>query len=272
MSEETRRRVAEAMTALVHPIPVNMRMYLKNLSAEAPMLRNEDLWESDRDAIRANVAKEMAKTGQPSGSIYYGGYGKEATRIQEPSETEASVLYDSITNPAYRMETTLGRAQYKALPKGYTEISDAYDFGETGNLRNYMKAYGGVGKASLDAYRQVGPLGPLHLLGDFIRPQGTGKPYTMILPPKVGIDIHPREIAQTEPTDIPLEIRMAQRPEGPSQRTFAEKVAQIRGVPLSQEGIGYAMLEREQLDAAKQAAREKELYKQRPQYTIQQKQ
>jgi hypothetical protein len=261
-------RVAAAMmTALAHPIPVNMRMFAKNFGAESPILRNEDLWESDRDAIRANVAKETEKTGQPSGVISYDGYGKESTRVEEPSETLGTILYDSMTNPTYRMETTLGKAQYKSLPKGYTEISDTYDFGEPGSARKYIEALG-VGRASFDTYRAMGPLGPLHMIGDLIRPQGTGKPFTMIIPPKVGMDIHPREIAQTEPTDIPLEMRMAQRPEGPSRRTYPEKVAEIRGVPLSQEGIGYAILEREQLAAKEQAAQERELYKQRHQYGI----
>ena len=272
MSEETRRRVAEAMTALVHPIPVNMRMYMNNFREHPTPLRNEDLWESDRDAIRANVMKEMKKAGQPSGVISYEGYGGESTRVEGPSETLGTVVYDSMTNPAYRMETTLGEARYKALPKGYTEISDAYDFAAPpGKARQYIESKGGVGGAFLDAYRSVGPLGPLNLLGGLVRPQGAGKPYTMIIPPKVGMDIHPREIAQTEPTDIPLEIRMAQRPEGPSRRTYPEKVAEITKVPMSQEDIGYAILEREQFEAEKQAARERAWYEQRPQYGIRQK-
>ena len=246
-------------------------MFAKNFRVEPPILRNEDLWDSDRDAIRDNVAKEIKKTGQPSGVISYDGYGEEGTRVEEPTETLGTVLYDSMTNPMYRMETTLGKARYKSLPNGYTEISDAYDFKEhPGVIRQAIKSKG-VGGVFLDAYRSMGPLGPLNMLGGLVRPQGTGKPYTMIIPPKVGMDIHPREIAQTKPTDIPLEIRMAQRPEGPPQRTYPEKVARIRGVPLSQEGIGYAILEREQRAAREQAARERAWYEQRPQYGIRQK-
>ena len=271
---------ADAMTALVHPIPVNIRMFLNNFREHPAPLRDEDLWKSDREAIR-HATTESEKRDQkthkwswelPPGSIGYGDYGNETVTFESPSESVASILYNSFTNPAYRMETTLGKAKFRKDPSGQIEIKDAYDFKALpGVARQYIESHGGAVKSFIGAIADVGPLGPLNLLGGLVRPEGTGKPYTMTIPSNVGMDTHPREIAQTEPTDIPLKIRMAQRPEGPPQRTYSEKVAEITKVPMSQEDIGYAILEREQRAAGEQAARERAWYEQRPQYGIRQK-
>lgn len=276
MSEETRRRVAEAMTALVHPIPVNMRMYLNNFREHPTPLKNEDLWESDRDAIRHAIEASRKRDARiphpldrrmPPGTFGYGDYSDEEFIVESPSENVASVIYQSLVNPAYRMETTLGRAKFRQDPSGQIEVDDAYDFASPRAHTELMKKepYGVLGGMA-NALIEHGPLGVGNVIGNILRSQGEGTPFTFTIPPKVGRDTHPREIAQTEPTNIPLEIRMAQRPQGPSQRTYPEMVAEIRGVPLSQEDIGYAILEREQLAAKEQAARERELYKQRPQY------
>ena len=49
MSEITER----ITDMLLHPIPVNMRMFAKNFRVKPPILRNEDLWDSDRDGAQS---------------------------------------------------------------------------------------------------------------------------------------------------------------------------------------------------------------------------
>ena len=203
------------------------------------------------------------------GTIGYGDYSDEDVIVESPSENVASVIYQSLVNPAYRMETTLGRAKFRQDPSGQIEVDDAYDFASprAQTMRMKNEPYGMLGVITKGLIER-GPLGVGNVIGNIVRSQGEGTPFTVTIPPKVGMDIHPREISQTEPTDIPIEIRMAQRPEGPPRRTYPEKVAEIRGVPLSQENIGYAILEREQWAAKAQEARERELYQHRPQYGI----
>lgn len=191
MSEETRRRVAEAMTALVHPIPVNMRMYLNNFREHPTPLKNEDLWESDRDAIRANVAAEIAKTGKSEGSISYGGYGEQdadsagKSVFGRANKGAANILAESVMSPAFRMETTLGSAHYRQDPSGQIEINDAYDFNNPRESTKYFTDfYGGPLGHVLASYKMGGLFNAIRTAGIIQRGDNEGTPFTFTIPPK----------------------------------------------------------------------------------------
>ena len=191
MSEETRRRVADAMTSLVHPIPVNIRMFLNNFREHPAPLRNEDLWESDRDAIRANVAAEIAKTGKSEGSISYGGYGEQdadspaGSVFGRAGKGPATILAESVTSPAFRMETTLGSAHYRQDPSGQIEINDAYDFNnQRDEMKYFTDFYGGPLGHVLNEYKMHGLFNALRTAGTIQRGDNEGTPFTFTIPPK----------------------------------------------------------------------------------------
>lgn len=193
------------MTALVHPIPVNMRMYLNNFRKHPTPLKNEDLWESDREAIRHATAASTAAsrwrdkeiltptTGWQSlaaalreppapGVIGYGDYGDVDRTLVE---NVPNIIFKSLTSPAYRMETTLGMANFREDPSGQIKVDDAYDFNSPRASTNLMKKhpYGILG-AIASSYQNNGPLGVGNAIGNIMRSEGEGTPFTLTIPPK----------------------------------------------------------------------------------------
>jgi hypothetical protein len=77
------------------------------------------------------------------------------------------MLYKSYTDPAYRMETTLGMASYRRLPDGSYVVEDRYNFNAPSRQRvtNALREKG-VMSLLTDAYKNNGMAGVLNVLGN----------------------------------------------------------------------------------------------------------
>ena len=119
------------------------------------------------------------------GTIGYGDYSDEDVIVESPSENVANVIYQSLVNPAYRMETTLGRAKFRQDPSGQIEVDDAYDFASPRAHTDLMKKepYGVLGVMAKGLIER-GPLGVGNVIGNIMRSQGEGTPFTFTIPPK----------------------------------------------------------------------------------------
>ena len=143
-------------------IPVNIRTYLRGLyNGQGPELTAEDFWPSDLDALRQAVKNNMGPTPvfgnlendemtprpdwqRTKGQVGYGDYETPETKWEYGNPLRT--LWKSYTDPAFRMETTLGNSQYELQDGGNIKITDAYDFNADRDLtRQYMEDKGTLG-------------------------------------------------------------------------------------------------------------------------------
>jgi hypothetical protein len=146
-------------------IPVNVRQYVSHLTGNRSPITEAQFTPEDLDAIRYAIAKQG---GGASGLIGYGDYGPQGwSTFGDPKEGPLDMLYKSYTDPAYRMETTLGGASYRRLPDGSYVVEDRYNFNAPSRQRviNALREQGLLSLAS-DAYKKSGLAGVLNLLGN----------------------------------------------------------------------------------------------------------
>jgi hypothetical protein len=146
-------------------IPVNVRQYVSHLMGSRSPITEAQFTPEDLDAIRYAIAKQG---GGAAGSIGYGDYGPQGfSSFGDPREGPLDMLYKSYTDPAYRMETTLGGASYRRLPDGSYVVEDRYNFNAPSRQRvtNALREQGLLSLAN-DAYRKNGLAGVLNLLGN----------------------------------------------------------------------------------------------------------
>lgn len=159
--------------------PVNIRQYLHTLTGGNEGLSEKDLSESDRATLMQAVQKVMQQSGQESGTIGYGDYGD--TIATHDNMGLLDLLYRSATDPAFRLETTLGMAKYNVDPQGNVIVSDQYDFNaDPAAVQQAIQQKGGLGLA-LEGYQHSGWMGLLNALGNMARPGETGTPYSLNL-------------------------------------------------------------------------------------------
>ncbi len=163
--------------------PVNMRQYLYTLLGGKEGLTENDLSDSDKESVLRAVQQVIQQTGQQSGTIGYGDYGGGPIAIpQDPGLLD--ILHKSFTDPAFRMETTLGMANYNVGPDGNVHVSDQYDFNASPeSVQQAKQAHGGGLGLAMEGYKQAGWLGLLNALGNLARPGETGTPYSLNLGP-----------------------------------------------------------------------------------------
>jgi hypothetical protein len=164
-------------------VPVNIRQYLHTIFGGKNPPKLEDFSESDLAAIRRAVEYQIAQTGKTQGEIGYGDYRQDRSiAVEDPHAGFLEMLYRSFTDPAYRMETTLGMAQYKVNDKGEIEVSDQYDFNAPrGRAEQYVDKKG-LALGLLDAYSNAGGMGVANMLGNLYgRAEGEGASYSLNL-------------------------------------------------------------------------------------------
>ena len=163
--------------------PVNIKQYLYSVLGGRQPLTVSDFSKSDLDAIRYAVENQIKKTGKNEGVIGYGDYSPQWVQsVGDPRTTALQVLYESMTNPAYRMETTLGMAKYLVNPKGEIEVMDSYDFNAPRSMVNDIRSKQNALSILMDAYKSHGIFGVGNAAGNmFGAPENEGKPYTLNL-------------------------------------------------------------------------------------------
>jgi len=145
-------------------IPVNIRQYVNHLLGDVSPITESQFTSQDLEIIRRAIEK---MGGGASGSIGYGDYAGGRSSFGDPSEGLLDMLYKSYTDPAYRMETTLGMASYRRLPDGSYVVEDKYNFNAP-SRQLVTKALREKGVASLlaNAFKRNGMAGVLNLLGN----------------------------------------------------------------------------------------------------------
>jgi len=150
-------------------VPSNIRIYTSHLAGDRRTITEKNLSQADKDAILFAIQKSAKATKNPNqGVIGYGDYGPNGfSNFAEPNENMLSTVYDSYTDPAYRMETTLGMASWRRLPDGSYVIEDRYNFNATRpQVKNTIAKQGGVTRTLLDAYKNRGVSGVLNAAGN----------------------------------------------------------------------------------------------------------
>ena len=174
-------RLQRAKNAL---IPVNVRQYASHLAGNVSPITERQFTPEDLEAIRFAIAK---RGGGAAGQIGYGDYGKSGwSSFGDPSEGPLDMLYKSYTDPAYRMETTLGTASYRRLPDGSYVVEDRYNFNAPSRqaVANALREQGMVSLLH-NAYKKNGLAGVLNVLGNVYghTESEPGAPVSIRLPP-----------------------------------------------------------------------------------------
>ena len=147
-------------------IPVNVRQFASHLMGNQSPITEAQFTPEDLAAIRYAIAKQG---GGATGSIGYGDYGPQGFSSFGDNTREGllDMLYKSYTDPAYRMETTLGGASYRRLPDGSYVVEDRYNFNAPSRQRvtNALREKG-VMSLLTDAYKNNGMAGVLNVLGN----------------------------------------------------------------------------------------------------------
>ena len=146
-------------------VPVNMRKYISHLLGDRSPITESDFTEKDLDAIRYAIEKQG---GGSSGTIGYGDYSPQGfSDFGNPGEGPLDLLKNSYTDPAYRMETTLGMASYRQLPDGSYVVEDRYNFNAPSRkyVNDILKKQNIISIMS-EGYKTHGLSGILNILGN----------------------------------------------------------------------------------------------------------
>ena len=165
-------------------VPVNVRQFVSHLAGNMSPITEDQFTPEDLAAIRYAILKQG---GGASGSIGYGDYGASGwSSFGDPTEGPLDMLYKSYTDPAYRMETTLGTASYRRLPDGSYIVEDRYNFNAPSRQR-VLNAVNEKGMLRLldDAFRKSGLAGVLNVLGNVYgqTEDEPGAPVSIRIPP-----------------------------------------------------------------------------------------
>ena len=146
-------------------LPVNVRQFASHLFGDRSPITESQFTPEDLAAIRFAIEK---RGGGASGYIGYGDYSPQGfSSFGDPDEGLMGMLHKSYTDPAYRMETTLGQASYRQLPNGSYVVEDKYNFNAPSRqyVNNKLKEQNFLSLAA-NAYKQRGLSGVLNLLGN----------------------------------------------------------------------------------------------------------
>jgi hypothetical protein len=149
-------------------VPVNMRTYINHLSGGRSPITESDFTEKDLDAIRYAIKKDEERGEESSGTIGYGDYSPQGfSDFGNPGEGPLDILKGSYTDPAYRMETTLGMAAYRQLPDGSYVVEDQYNFNAPSreHVNDFLKDKNII-SGIYEANKGYGLKGVLNLLGN----------------------------------------------------------------------------------------------------------
>lgn len=171
-------------------VPVNVRQYISHLLGDVSPITEAQFTPEDLETIRRAIEK---RGGGAAGSIGYGdygaglsGFGTSTTKNDGPLD----MLYKSYTDPAFRMETTLGAAAYRRLPDGTYVVEDRYNFNAPSRqLVTKMVKERGVLPLLNEAYKSNGLAGVLNAVGNIYgsTEDEPGTPVSVRIPPAAKI-------------------------------------------------------------------------------------
>ncbi len=199
LQEKLQEKVDEATNFVTDPlkaawrkvVPSNARVFLEHLVGAGDGVQTEDLSKTDIDTLRNAVTRKAQETGESSGQIGYGEYSDKgdmpALQFSTGNQGLVPTIWQSYTDPNFRLETLLGTANYEILDDGTIKITDTYNWNAPSRelVDEKIAEQGGKFKALLWALKEHGFSGMLNLAGNiFIATDDEGEPYTFELPPE----------------------------------------------------------------------------------------
>jgi hypothetical protein len=166
--------------------PGNVGAYLRGIKNSGTTISMDDMNDVDKELLISSIQNRIEETGESQGEISYGQFDPEGNIMSFPTDGPIRMLYNSMTDPSYRLQSLFGVANYGVDDEGNPTISDTYNFGGGGSSREDIEAFvqehGGEFRAIMEGLKQAGFAGLLNVIGNiYVGTDTEGKPYTITL-------------------------------------------------------------------------------------------
>lgn len=155
-------------------VPASVRAYISMLAGQRSPITEKFFTPSELEILQqaAERASER-KTNQ----IGYSDYG-----ARNPYAQGAEHLRSALFDRGGSLANTLGMARVDRDPSGQYVITDRYDFAATPEQMQQYRGISGLAQLLKGAI-PYGPMGALNALGNYMAPEGEGRPVEIRLPP-----------------------------------------------------------------------------------------
>lgn len=123
-------------------VPLNIKSLFNDLTGSKNNVSRKSLSEDELNTLQTIVRKNLS---EGRDSISYDDYNTDelpSAKGNKPKKEGSLSLYDKLTDPNYKLKTTIGRANIVTTPTD-TLVVDSYDFNdakkEKGSFDNYVK-------------------------------------------------------------------------------------------------------------------------------------
>jgi hypothetical protein len=166
--------------------PGNVGAYLRGIKNRGTTISMEDMNDVDKELLISSIQNRIEETGEKQGKIGYSEFDPEGKIMSFDTDGPIRMLYNSMTDPSYRLQSLFGVANYGVDDEGNPTISDTYNFGGGGSSREDIEAFvqehGGEFRAIMEGLKQAGFAGLLNVIGNiYVGTDTEGKPYTITL-------------------------------------------------------------------------------------------
>lgn len=156
-------------------IPASVRAFSSVILGQRGPITESFFTPSELDILRDAAARASARG---SNQIRYGDYGEA-----DPYGMGARHLRSALTDAGGSLANTLGMARVDRDPSGALTITDRYDFAATPDQMAQYQGIGGFGRLIFNALPH-GPMGVLNAIGNYVAPEGEGRPVNIRLEPR----------------------------------------------------------------------------------------
>ena len=166
--------------------PGNVGAYLRGIKNSGTTISMDDMNDVDKELLISSIQNRIEETGEKQGKIGYSDFDPEGEIMSFDTDGPIRMLYNSMTDPSYRLQSLFGVANYGVDDEGNPTISDTYNFGGGGSSREDIEAFvqehGGEFRAIMEGLNQAGFAGLLNVIGNiYVGTDTEGKPYTITL-------------------------------------------------------------------------------------------
>lgn len=159
-------------------VPASVRAFASLLTGQKGPITEEFFTPSELQVLQ-NAANQASA--RRTNQIGYADYG-----ASDPYAQGLSQLRSALFDKGGSLANTLGMARVDRDPSGRFVITDEYDFGATpeqmarySGARGFMSLLGGA--------IPYGPMGVLNAIGNYVAPEGMGRPVRITVPANQGI-------------------------------------------------------------------------------------
>ena len=156
-------------------IPASARAMTSTVLGSREPITEQFFTPAELEVLRHAAEQAAARR---SNQIRYGDYGE-----RDPYGQGGRHLRSALFDRAGSMANTLGMARVERDPSGGFIITDQYDFGASPEQMAQYQGVRGFGRLIQGAL-PYGPMGVLNAVGNFVAPEGSGRPVTVRIPPR----------------------------------------------------------------------------------------